>query len=159
MKPKQTPSQTAGPFFHYMLTPEQSGYDKKSLAGPALGDASTAGERIRVTVDADDSQRGVSLEKCLGVTGHAQGCVDENRALVLERGSEELESALEQHGSVDGVVCHGDMGRSRELIPIRYDLTSGKKVRACRLGVSSRDQKSPGITSSVVFTKSASALS
>ena len=49
MKPKQTPSQTAGPFFHYMLTPEQSGYDKKSLAGPALGDASTVGERIRVS--------------------------------------------------------------------------------------------------------------
>lgn len=49
MAPKQTPSQTAGPFFHYMLTPEQSGYAKKSLAGPSLADTSTAGERIRVT--------------------------------------------------------------------------------------------------------------
>ncbi|MFM9938092.1 MAG: protocatechuate 3,4-dioxygenase subunit alpha [Hyphomicrobiaceae bacterium] len=46
---KQTPSQTAGPFFHYMLTPTQSGYDKRSIAGPALADASTAGERIRIS--------------------------------------------------------------------------------------------------------------
>ncbi len=49
MKLKQTPSQTAGPFFHYMLTPSQSGYDKTSIAGSALADASTVGDRIRIT--------------------------------------------------------------------------------------------------------------
>ena len=32
-----------------MLTPTQSGYDKRSIVGPALADSSTAGERIRVT--------------------------------------------------------------------------------------------------------------
>lgn len=46
---KQTPSQTAGPFFHYMLTPTESGYDKRSIAGPALADATTDGQRIRVS--------------------------------------------------------------------------------------------------------------
>lgn len=46
---KQTPSQTAGPFFHYMLTPEQSGYQFKSLAGPSVVDDSVPGDRIRIT--------------------------------------------------------------------------------------------------------------
>ena len=45
---KQTPSQTAGPFFHYVLTPEQSGYDKRSIAGAVMAEASVPGERIRV---------------------------------------------------------------------------------------------------------------
>jgi protocatechuate 3,4-dioxygenase, alpha subunit len=49
MKLKQTPSQTAGPFFHYMLTPSQSGYDKKSIAGSTLTDGSTEGQRIRIS--------------------------------------------------------------------------------------------------------------
>jgi protocatechuate 3,4-dioxygenase, alpha subunit len=46
---KQTPSQTAGPFFHYMLTPEQSGYDTASLAGPRIADQAAPGTRIRLT--------------------------------------------------------------------------------------------------------------
>ncbi len=46
---KQTPSQTAGPFFHYMLTPEQSGYEYASLAGPSIGEHTTPGTRIRLT--------------------------------------------------------------------------------------------------------------
>lgn len=45
---KQTPSQTAGPFFHYMLTPEQSGYDYRSLAGPQLADDAVPGTRMRL---------------------------------------------------------------------------------------------------------------
>jgi protocatechuate 3,4-dioxygenase alpha subunit len=49
---KQTPSQTAGPFFHYMLTPEQSGYPFRSLARPSLTDGldetAVPGERIRI---------------------------------------------------------------------------------------------------------------
>ncbi|MDX2158686.1 MAG: protocatechuate 3,4-dioxygenase subunit alpha [Hyphomicrobiaceae bacterium] len=46
---KQTPSQTAGPFFHYMLTPEQSGYDYKSLAGTRVADETVPGHRIRIS--------------------------------------------------------------------------------------------------------------
>lgn len=53
---KQTPSQTAGPFFHYMLTPEQSGYDYPSLAGPRVADETVEGTRIRVTGTVIDGQ-------------------------------------------------------------------------------------------------------
>ena len=53
---KQTPSQTAGPFFHYMLTPEQSRYPYRSLAGPAVADASVPGQRICLTGTVIDGQ-------------------------------------------------------------------------------------------------------
>lgn len=57
---KQTPSQTAGPFFHYMLTPEQSGYPYSSLVGPDLtkgeNEAAIPGERIRVEGRITDGQ-------------------------------------------------------------------------------------------------------
>ena len=45
---RQTPSQTVGPYFAYGLTPEQYGYDFASIAGSAMADADTEGERIRV---------------------------------------------------------------------------------------------------------------
>ena len=45
------------------------------------------------------------------------------------------------------------------LIPIRCDLASGKKARAYGWESARRNQKSPGITSSVVLTKSDSAFS
>jgi protocatechuate 3,4-dioxygenase alpha subunit len=38
MAPKQTPSQTIGPYFSYGLTPEQYGYDYKQLAGNTLAE-------------------------------------------------------------------------------------------------------------------------
>ena len=44
---KQTPSQTAGPFFHYVLTPEQNGYQFKGLATEVMADASMPGKLIR----------------------------------------------------------------------------------------------------------------
>lgn len=44
---RQTPSQTAGPFFHYMLTPEQSGYPYVGLAGARVADDTVAGNHIR----------------------------------------------------------------------------------------------------------------
>ena len=47
MSPKQTPSQTIGPFFAYGLTPEQYGYPHRSIAGPGMVRPETAGERIR----------------------------------------------------------------------------------------------------------------
>ncbi len=46
---KQTPSQTAGPFFHYALTPEQNGYPFRSIAHASLAPSPVAGERIRVS--------------------------------------------------------------------------------------------------------------
>ena len=49
MSAKQTPSQTVGPYFAYGLTPEQYGYDMTSIAGSAMADADTEGERIRLS--------------------------------------------------------------------------------------------------------------
>lgn len=46
MAPKQTPSQTVGPFFAYGLTPGQYGYPFASLAGPDLMADEAEGERI-----------------------------------------------------------------------------------------------------------------
>ena len=46
MAPKQTPSQTIGPFFAYGLTPEQYGYDYKQLVGNTLPEESA--ERVRI---------------------------------------------------------------------------------------------------------------
>ena len=44
--PKQTPSQTVGPFFAYGLTPEA--YGRAGVAGNNLLTDSTQGERIRI---------------------------------------------------------------------------------------------------------------
>ena len=46
MAPKQTPSQTIGPYFAYGLTPEQYGYDYKQLAGNTLTEEGV--EQIRI---------------------------------------------------------------------------------------------------------------
>nr|MDJ0895772.1 protocatechuate 3,4-dioxygenase subunit alpha [Alphaproteobacteria bacterium] len=48
MPPKQTPSQTVGPYFAYGLTPEQYRYPFRSLVGNVLADADTDGEHIQV---------------------------------------------------------------------------------------------------------------
>lgn len=44
----QTPSQTVGPYFAYGLTPEQYGYDFKSIADGTMVDGNTPGQRIRI---------------------------------------------------------------------------------------------------------------
>ncbi len=44
----QTPSQTAGPFFAYGLTPKQYGYPLTSIATGQMADETVAGERIRI---------------------------------------------------------------------------------------------------------------
>ncbi len=44
--PKQTASQTIGPFFHYALTPES--YGRPGIAGGVLASTDTAGERVRI---------------------------------------------------------------------------------------------------------------
>ena len=46
--PKQTPSQTVGPYFAYGLTPEQYGYAFTSIAGGVLTTEAGDGERIRI---------------------------------------------------------------------------------------------------------------
>ena len=46
--PKQTPSQTVGPYFAYGLTPEQYGYAFSSIAGGVLTAEDGDGERIRI---------------------------------------------------------------------------------------------------------------
>ena len=46
--PKQTPSQTVGPYFAYGLTPEQYGYAFTSIAGGVLATEAGEGERIRI---------------------------------------------------------------------------------------------------------------
>ena len=46
--PKQTPSQTVGPYFAYGLTPEQYGYAFASIAGGVLTAEDGDGERIRI---------------------------------------------------------------------------------------------------------------
>ena len=46
--PKQTPSQTVGPYFAYGLTPVQYGYDFPSVATPVLAGDNVEGERIRI---------------------------------------------------------------------------------------------------------------
>ncbi len=47
-KLRQTPSQTVGPFFAYALTPEQYGYDFKSIASGSLIEGDVPGQRIRI---------------------------------------------------------------------------------------------------------------
>lgn len=48
MRRKQTPSQTAGPFFACGLTSEQYGYPFRSLAGPVLAQPGAAGDQISI---------------------------------------------------------------------------------------------------------------
>lgn len=42
----QTPSMTVGPYFSYGLTPEQGGYDLKSITSPIMRRDDTMGEKI-----------------------------------------------------------------------------------------------------------------
>ena len=44
----QTPSQTVGPYFAYALTPEQYGYDFKSIASGVIATSEIEGEHIRI---------------------------------------------------------------------------------------------------------------
>jgi len=49
MHPRQTPSQTVGPYFAYGLSPDQYGYGElSSLVGATLADEDTEGERVRI---------------------------------------------------------------------------------------------------------------
>lgn len=52
----QTPSQTVGPYFAYGLTPEQYGYDYRSLFTPVLADPHVPGEHIRIVGQVLDAE-------------------------------------------------------------------------------------------------------
>ena len=69
---KQTPSQTAGPFFHFMLTPEQSGYDFAGIAGARIADDTVPGARVRITGTVIDGQ-GLPLPDALIELWQADG--------------------------------------------------------------------------------------
>lgn len=56
MTPKQTPSQTVGPFFAYGLVPQQYGYPFASIASGTLLDSDTEGQRIRIVGRVFDGQ-------------------------------------------------------------------------------------------------------
>jgi protocatechuate 3,4-dioxygenase, alpha subunit len=62
--PKQTPSQTVGPFFAFALTPEQYGYPFASIVSGRLADETTDGERIRIVGQVLDGE-GMPIEDAL----------------------------------------------------------------------------------------------
>ena len=62
-----------------------------------------------VAVEADEVQSGEALEERLGVAAHAERRIDEHGAVALEGGGEQLDAAVEQHGSVDVAQVH-DVG-------------------------------------------------
>lgn len=64
MNPKQTPSQTVGPFFHYGLNPVEANYPHSQIAGSCLVTPDTQGEHIRVTGQVLDGQ-GDAVEDAL----------------------------------------------------------------------------------------------
>jgi protocatechuate 3,4-dioxygenase alpha subunit len=56
MSSQQTPSQTAGPYFAYTLTPTQYGYNFSGIANPLMVGDQTEGERIRIIGQVLDGQ-------------------------------------------------------------------------------------------------------
>jgi protocatechuate 3,4-dioxygenase alpha subunit len=60
----QTPSQTAGPFFAFALTPGQYGYPFASIASGRLADEATDGEPIRIVGQVLDGE-GMPIEDAL----------------------------------------------------------------------------------------------
>ena len=80
--------------------------DAVAEAGEALArDA----QRVLVAVEADELDAREALEERLGVAAHAERRVDEDGAVALERGREQLDAALEQDGGVDVAQVH-DVG-------------------------------------------------
>jgi protocatechuate 3,4-dioxygenase, alpha subunit len=57
MAPKQTPSQTIGPYFAYGLTAPQYGYPFTAIAGTMIATEDTEGERIRIVGQVLDGER------------------------------------------------------------------------------------------------------
>ena len=67
-------------------------------------------QRVLVAVEADEVDAGEPLEERLGVAAHAEGRVDEDRAVALEGGCEQLDAAVEEHRGVDVAQAHDVRG-------------------------------------------------
>ena len=67
---------------------------------------------VRVAVEADEHQPGKALEERLGVSAETEGGVDEHGARASERGSEQLDGALEHDRGVQWILGHGVAGRA-----------------------------------------------
>ena len=65
---------------------------------------------VLVAVEADEVDAGEALEERLGVAAHAEGGVDEDGAVALEGGREQLDAAVEEHGGVDVAQAHDVRG-------------------------------------------------
>ena len=61
---------------------------------------------VGVAVETDEADVREAGQQRFGVSPHAEGGVDEHRAVVLQRGSEKLDTAVEHHGAVDVVRVH-----------------------------------------------------
>ncbi|GLJ78756.1 hypothetical protein GCM10017586_04380 [Microbacterium imperiale] len=82
------------------------------------------------------------------MAAHPFGRVDDDRAVTVQGGREQLDAAVEKDGSVDLGVRHDAAGpiRSRDPPPLRPD--TGEVRQGQRLRITATGQKSPGITSS-----------
>ena len=87
-------------------------------------------ERVGVAVETDEDQVGEPVEERLRVTAEPERRIDEDGAGALEGRGEQLDGAFEQDGDVTRGIGHvlRCLG-PRCLIPIRCDLSSGKRGR------------------------------
>jgi protocatechuate 3,4-dioxygenase alpha subunit len=70
----QTPSQTVGPYFAYGLTPQQYGYDHRSLFTPALAGPRAQGQAIEITGQVFDGNGQVINDAMIEIAhANAQG--------------------------------------------------------------------------------------
>jgi protocatechuate 3,4-dioxygenase alpha subunit len=71
-KKLQTPSQTVGPYFAYGLTPEQYGYDFKSLATPDLVEDPHAEDVITILGQVMDGEGSIITDAMVEIWQHDQ---------------------------------------------------------------------------------------
>jgi len=70
----QTPSQTVGPYFAYGLTPQQYGYDHRSLFTPVLASPRAQGQAIEITGQVFDGNGQVINDAMIEIAhANAQG--------------------------------------------------------------------------------------
>ncbi len=113
-------------------------HERDAVAEPGEPLARDA-QRVLVAVEPDEVHAGEPLEERLGVSAHAERGVDEDGAVALERGRQQLDASVEQNGGMDVAQVHDLRGLGPwVLIPIRSDLAPGKCVRAGAAGSQDR---------------------